>query len=145
MTEEMIYIAGAISNGGKNDARGQYQAVKYGQKYYNKLIKEGFTPFLPHLSYYPWLDDEEETEWTRWLELDLNYIDSSKGLLRLPNDSKGADLEVMYAREIGIPVVHASEDLDVTIKRLTTIFGKPEKRDLTKYLKLMEELKKNVV
>jgi len=104
MTNRIIYIAGAISNGHSATPRGIYQNVKTAQFYYEQLIKKGYSPILPHLSYYAWLDMKEDVDWKTWIEMDLDYVEASIGLLRIPGESKGADREVEFAKKIGKPV-----------------------------------------
>jgi 4-hydroxy-3-methylbut-2-en-1-yl diphosphate synthase IspG/GcpE len=46
-----------------------------------------------------------------WLTLDIEWLSVCDCLLRLPGESKGADIEVEYAREHMIPVFYTIEQL----------------------------------
>lgn len=41
----------------------------------------------------------------------IEWVEVSDALLRLPGESKGADMEVARANEIGVPVYHSIEEL----------------------------------
>ncbi len=45
-----------------------------------------------------------------WVEMDLEIVRRCDGVLRLPGESAGADAEVAYANECGIPVFSSVED-----------------------------------
>lgn len=138
-----IYIAGPISNGGKLTPRGQYKAVKEAQKYYEALIRTGWTPILPHLSYYAWLDFEEDVHWPRWIEMDLDHLDSVICVIRMPGDSKGADMEVKYAREHGIPVIKAQSPRHMTAEIEMKFGVPPERKELQKYIDMIKRDKED--
>ena len=96
-----IYIAGPITLG---DTLGNVQrAVAMGAR----LLTLGYAPVIPHLSHYidpdaTWTKNPERYE--QWLDTDRSLIAVCDALLRLPGTSKGADREVLWAHEIGIPV-----------------------------------------
>lgn len=139
-----VYIAGPISNGHTANAKTVYNNVKTAEKYYYELIRAGWTPFLPHLSYYPWLDfpTEHDVHWARWIELDLDWIDSSCALIRIPGESIGADTEVKYATDHNIPVIYASSPQNA-VTTLTALFGSPKQRvELAEYLEMIKVMKK---
>ena len=98
-----IYIAGPITLG---DTQGNVQrAVAMG----SLLLALGYAPFIPHLSHYmdpdaTWIKNPHRYE--QWLALDRSFIAVCDALLRLPGESRGADREVAWAVEIGIPVFH---------------------------------------
>jgi hypothetical protein len=138
-----VYIAGPISNGHTANAKNTYKNVKAAQEYYYELLKEGWSPFCPHLSYYPWLDfpQEDDIHWARWIELDLDWIDSCGVIIRIPGDSIGADMEMQYAKEHNIPafIVQSPRGAVEILKREV---GVPHIRvELEKYMKVIEEKK----
>ena len=47
---------------------------------------------------------QKERDWTIWMAIDLELLSKCDALIRLPGDSKGADIEVDYAMANGIPV-----------------------------------------
>ena len=96
-----IYIAGPITLG--YTQRNVHRAIAMGAR----LLTLGYAPFIPHLSHYM----EPDATWTKnpdryeqWLDNDRSFIAVCDALLRLPGTSMGADREVLWAHEIGIPV-----------------------------------------
>ena len=137
-----VYIASAIANGHTATPRQIYKNVRYAETYYEALIKAGFTPIFPHLSYYAWLNFEDEVHWERWMEMDMDLLDTTDVLIRLPNESIGADVEVDYARSNAIEVVFVSSPKD-TIRILEDLYGKQKPRpELAKFTELIKERKK---
>jgi len=67
------------------------------------LLDRGFAPYTPHLSAF-----QEAAIGGRpvdvWLGLDHAFLITCDALLRLPGESKGADQEIVWAVENGIPV-----------------------------------------
>jgi len=47
----------------------------------------------------------------KWMEWDFAWIDVCDCLLRLPGESRGADLEVEHAKLRGIPVFYSIDDI----------------------------------
>ena len=104
-----VYVAGPISKGNLN--KNVQQAVDAGII----LIHKGFAPFVPHLSCYmggcvpdpmPFGTTHDD-----WMSVDLPWVKVSQALLRLPGESKGADMEVSCANSYGIPVFLSIDDL----------------------------------
>jgi hypothetical protein len=75
----------------------------------NKLCDLGFIPFVPHLSHLWHLITPKPYEW--WLKYDLEWLKSCDALLRFPGESSGADKEVEFAKELGIPVFHSLDTI----------------------------------
>ena len=75
----------------------------------NRLINEGFAPFCPLLSHFQHMIFPQGYD--TWLTLDIEWLSVCDCLLRLPGESKGADIEVEYAREHMIPVFYTIEQL----------------------------------
>ena len=73
------------------------------------LMANGFHPFVPHL--YTLLEMVHHQDYDRWLALDFAFVERCHALLRLPGESKGADLEVAHAKELGRPVFYTIESL----------------------------------
>ena len=46
-----------------------------------------------------------------WLDMDFAWVAVSDAVLRLPGDSKGADMEVEFATKNGVPVFYSIEGL----------------------------------
>jgi hypothetical protein len=113
-----VYIAGALSRG---DLLGNLQAADAA---FLALLRAGFAPLCPHWSVYlgsvrrngvTYLGDvngchamarvdAEGISWETWLEQCLAWVVQADAVLRLPGESRGADVECGAARERGIPV-----------------------------------------
>jgi hypothetical protein len=85
-----------------------------------RLVAAGFEYFAPlvmghfHDSYY-------EHDYGFWISRCLAWLSRCDGLLRLPGESSGADLEVAYANEIDIPVFFSLPSLIKNQYRLRTL------------------------
>jgi hypothetical protein len=75
----------------------------------DKLITLGFAPYAPLLSHFQHM--QHPREYQDWLALDKEWLSVCDCMLRLPGESKGADLEEVYALALGIPVFRLIEDL----------------------------------
>ena len=75
----------------------------------DELIGLGFAPFVPLLCHFqhmvnPRLYDE-------WMGLDLEWLGVCDCVLRVGGESRGADIEVAKAEELGIPVFYSVDGL----------------------------------
>lgn len=68
----------------------------------DKLLENGFTPFLPHLFHFWHLIHPHDRE--EWMKLDMAWLRQCEALIRLPGNSPGADVEEQQAKRWGIPV-----------------------------------------
>ena len=97
-----IYVAAPYTS----DPEGNTQrAIEYGLK----LIREGHSPFIPHLTHFVGLMADEQkmpVSYDRWIELDNDWLIHCEELHRLSGDSPGSDAEVILAESLGIPVVY---------------------------------------
>ncbi len=98
-----IYVAGPISIGDTetNINRGIEAGIR--------LIKDGMIPYIPHLNgklrkYDPFPDWHEGI-----LDYEMQWLDTCDVLYRLGGESVGAEIEVRYARSIGIPVFYEDQ------------------------------------
>lgn len=106
-----VYIASPLAGvKGLND---EYEnVVQHLHRAYavaNRLLHHGYAPFVPHYSHY-W-NLIYPTSRQMWLEYDRCWLIVSDAVLRLPGASPGADLEVLWASDAGIPVFYAEADL----------------------------------
>lgn len=104
-----VYVAGPISKGDLNANLAQARAA--GQA----LLKAGLAPYVPHLTCY-WSGNTPEllpdgTTHEDWMGVDLPWVAVSDAVLRLPGESKGADLEEAMADRYGIPVFHSLDEV----------------------------------
>ncbi len=97
--KKRIYIAGPMSKGDRIDN------LANAMKAFRTLLDAGFAPFCPHMSFFlePFVDG---ANFETWLSIDLPWVSVADAMLRLPGESKGADMEVMCALENNIPVFY---------------------------------------
>jgi len=93
-----VYIAGPITKGMWDENIGR------GIEAYNRLLDLGFAPYLPHLNFFPALSKRRPFE--TWIKLDLEYLKCCDAVLRLPGESKGADIECAEAQKFGKSVFY---------------------------------------
>lgn len=83
---------------------------------FNNLFTLGYMPFMPLLAHYQHMI--HPLEYDQWIEYDYSWLETCDILLRLPGESKGADLEVTYANKIGIPVAYSIEEVKILLSRI---------------------------
>lgn len=103
MIRPLIYIASPYTLGdvAENVARAM--------RTWHELWQLGFAPICPLWSHFQQL--LTPLKHADWLEYDLNIVAMCDAVLRLDGESVGADREVRFANEYGIPVVYSIEDL----------------------------------
>lgn len=99
LKKKKIYIAGPISTGD------QLANVNYALLVWSELHKAGFVPFCPHWSALQHIHNPE-LDHAAWLEYDFNWVEACDAVLRMPGQSKGADMEVAHAESLKIPVFY---------------------------------------
>ena len=104
-----VYIAGPLSHG---DVAGNvHQAMDAAAA----LLEAGHAVYVPHLFHF--MEVSHPQPYERWLSQDFAWIAASDALVRLPGESSGADREVAFARDRGIPVWKGPIDI-TTLKVL---------------------------
>lgn len=98
-----VYVAGPYTNG--DPVINTQKAIGMGEK----LLALGYVPFIPHLSHLWHLISPHDYQY--WMDLDSYWLFRCDALLRLPGSSQGADLEVLAAKERGIPVYYSLDEL----------------------------------
>ncbi len=98
-----VYIASPYTIG--DQARNVYNSIEIG----NDLIGLGFNPYLPLLTHFQHMMFPQSYE--KWLELDFEWLKQCDCVLRLPGESKGADLEEEYAIKNNIPIFYFMHQL----------------------------------
>lgn len=93
-----IYVAGPITSDPLGGTRAAIQAAYV-------LSAHGFVPYVPHLSVLWEMVAPQPYE--EWMRLSLAWLRKCDALLRLPGESKGADVETAEARALGIPVLYS--------------------------------------
>lgn len=92
----LVYVAGPYTN--PDPVLNTRRAIQIG----DVLWRKGAVPLIPHLSIVWHLVCPRPLE--DWYEIDLHLLDRCDALLRLWGDSTGANAEVNYAHEAGVPV-----------------------------------------
>ena len=98
-----IYVAGPITKG--DYPANIRQAIDAGLR----LLELGFSPYIPHLDLLMVL--VKPLPFETLIEWDKDWLILCDALLRLPGESKGADIEVAFALEHNIPVYFSIESL----------------------------------
>lgn len=106
-----VYVAGPLS---KPDG-GLQKNVDDGRVAGLALIRAGYSPMVPHLTCFMGGNDPEllpgGTVHEDWYSVDLPWVSVCQAVLRLPGESRGADMETGLAYKIGIPVYYSLADL----------------------------------
>lgn len=115
MDDYLLYIAGPISKG---DLRANIrQACEAGIR----LMKHGVAVHVPHLTCYMgqvYRGDgaipevlPSGTVIEDWYQMSLVEVRRCDGVLRLPGQSSGSDMEVDEARGMGKPIFHSVDEV----------------------------------
>lgn len=109
-TNKLVYIASPYTKGDNfvNTQRQITTAIEL-------LKHSGIVPFCPLLNSV-FVNMQHEFSYDKWLEVDFTYLSKCDYLLRLSGESSGADKEVAYAKEHGIPVFYDIDSLIMAIK-----------------------------
>lgn len=99
MNTYKLYLSGPISNGGTLSQGQQWCNAIQAMAIATDLSKGGIWVHVPHLTVL--FDLMGGRSWEEWLGHDYPLVGLCDGILRLPGESKGANLEVKWAREAG--------------------------------------------
>lgn len=94
-----VYIAGPYTKG---DVAANVRAAMDAA---DGVLAAGFIPFIPHLTHFWHLVNPRRYEF--WLVYDTEWLRVCDAVLRLPDESYGADKEVELALKLGLPVFHS--------------------------------------
>ena len=106
-----IYLAGPMSNGGRLSESDELANVRDGMQAARLLLEAGHAVYLPHLWHFFATTVEHGVTREQWIAQDLAWIEACDVVVRLPGESAGADREVVFARQRGIPVWSLEEVL----------------------------------
>jgi nucleoside 2-deoxyribosyltransferase len=98
-----VYIAGPYTHG--DTILNVRRAIDMA----DRLLMQGFIPYLPHTTALWHLVSPKPLE--DWYRIDIEWLAKCDALIRLPGKSDGADAEIKYALEAGIPVYFHLEHL----------------------------------
>lgn len=111
---KLVYIASPLTKGN------QSLNVRFQLNTFDKLYDLGYTPFAPLWDHFQ--NMLTPRSWKAWMTYDLEIVARCDAVLRLDADlpeynyketrSRGADFEVKFAKERGIPVVYSIEELE---------------------------------
>ena len=96
MTRPRVYISGPITMG---DREHNFQQAA---DLHRRLLLCGLAPLNPMLSMK--LPGAFEIPHRTWIDGDLPWVECAEAVFRLPGASMGADEEVEYAKDLGIPI-----------------------------------------
>jgi nucleoside 2-deoxyribosyltransferase len=99
-----VYLAGPYSVGNKE--ANIVKALVYAEH----LTRKGFLVYVPHLSHFWDLEYPHDAKF--WLEYDEHWLAVCDCVLRIPGESVGADREMKFAINRGIPVCLDFESLE---------------------------------
>lgn len=120
-----IYIAGPLTKGNQLDN------VSNAVNIYNQLIDLGYFPFCPHFSYFANIVDRKPYE--VWIDQDLQWLKACDAVYRFEGESEGADGEVKFAEQRGLPVYMDFELMTgmpfKTSSKIKTALDKPERNN----------------
>lgn len=103
MSKIKVYIASPYTIGDKEtNVRRQIDAWK-------QLKDLGFCPYAPLLNHY--IDLVHKYPEQVWYDYDLEWLEACDVVLRLDGESKGADMEELFAQSNLIPVYHSIDEL----------------------------------
>jgi len=113
----LVYVAGPYSaNTAERLERNVEAAVDAGIA----VFQRGHFPYIPHLTHYVDLRAKETgitLEWTDFMTWDLPWLERCDGLLYL-GSSKGADLELRLATELGKRIFASIKEVPVVEREL---------------------------
>lgn len=105
MRKTRVYVAGPITGSGS-----LVENVRVAELTGARLREAGYTAYVPHRDLLTQLVTGE-SDYEAWMEDDYEWLGVCDVLLRLPGVSPGADREVQWAQERGIPVYHDRSQL----------------------------------
>ena len=83
----------------------------------DEILKKGHIPLIPHLSHLWHLISPKPYD--TWLDIDLELLSMCDALLRLPGESKGADIEVEEAKKLCMIIYYSLEEIHTAPRKLS--------------------------
>lgn len=120
-SKKLVYVAGPISKGDLPEN------IKLAHEVGLRLLRAGFAVIVPHGSCFwgnrrlgdAFLPEKQPSGTTHadWLDCDLEIVRRCDCLLRLPGESKGADMEEAEAKRVGIPIYYSVDSAIADLPR----------------------------
>lgn len=108
-----VYVAGAYS---ADNVIQVLENMRVGMRVSTEVLLKGYAPFCPHLDYQfaLMLREGEKLTVPHYYAYSMAWLEASDVILLLPNseNSKGTQVELARANELGIPIVDSIEALD---------------------------------
>ncbi len=83
--------------------------VRFACEIGDQILAKGHIPLVPHLTHF-WHFLSPKS-WEEWLRIDQCFLARCDAVLRIDGESKGADMEVQLAKDLGIPVFYSLEEV----------------------------------
>jgi len=110
-----VYVAGPYSKpGGCQELNAKKMVIVA-----DLLLNVGYYPYCTLLTH--WWNELCPRSWDSWMKYDRAWLPKCYGLLRLPGESEGCDIEVSCARGIGMQVVIASSYEDAALEYMREV------------------------
>jgi len=109
-TSLKIYVAGPYTAGSENEI---FQNVLKALDAGLALWKKGHYPYIPHLTHFVDSRAREKgisMKWEDYIEWDRVWLESCDALLYL-DDSKGAKIELEYAKKLGKTIYYGTSSV----------------------------------
>jgi nucleoside 2-deoxyribosyltransferase len=106
---KLIYVAGKYTGKDFDEIEGHIQAAR---SFAVEIWRRGHVAICPHLNTYHFEQNLNLTQ-EDYYERDFMILQRCDGLFAMPNwkDSRGAQMEVQFAHEQGIPVYFDLDDI----------------------------------
>lgn len=107
----VIYVAGPLS---APTPTGVPTNVARAIDVSNELVKMGYAPIVPHLSYYQNLRAKalgEGIDYETWMSIDFRLIEKCDAMFVIAQ-SPGTNREILFAHDLGIPIFTSLEQLE---------------------------------
>ena len=114
----LIYVAGPITDGRTCTRKQQWDNVNRGLDAYHILIEKGYAPILPHFSWFYNNHHTNSMSHADWLELDFHYIKHADYFFFL-GPSKGSLSELKYAEKLNKIIFNHDDVNDVPLYPFT--------------------------
>lgn len=95
----LVFLAGPVMGGGDVE---QQIHIRNALLDADRIREAGFLPYVPHLCIFWDLVSPHERDY--WLRMAKDWLLHAGALVRRPGLSVGADVEVEWAKSIGLPI-----------------------------------------